>query len=148
MQGLLEYAAIAQLGIEGNLIGGLLAEAATLPDEKLLPPLAERFVSAADRFRGALRVVRRDDLDELRGVADGLIGLGEGAGGIFEPRRDLLVEIRAAETLAADARRLAARLTGDVDRLVAGIEARTAEAVAASNRAIDLGGTLLLLLNG
>ncbi|MEX2318813.1 MAG: HAMP domain-containing protein, partial [Bauldia sp.] len=31
--------------------------------------------------------------------------------------------------------------------LVQGVEARTAEAVAASNRAIDVGGTLLLVLN-
>ncbi len=144
---LLEYAAIAQLGIEGNLIGGLLAEAANLPDDNLMPPLRERFVAAADRFRTALGGVGRQDLEELRGVAEALIGLGEGPGGIFEPRRDLLVEARAAEALAGEARRIAARLTGDVDRLVAGVEARTTEAVAGSNRAIDVGGTLLLILN-
>ena len=39
-EALLDYAAIAQLGIEGNLIGGLLAEAANIPDVNLLPPLA------------------------------------------------------------------------------------------------------------
>ncbi|HEY6632139.1 MAG TPA: adenylate/guanylate cyclase domain-containing protein [Rhizobiaceae bacterium] len=144
---LLEYAAIAQLGIEGNLIGGLLAEAANLPDDNLIPPLRERFVAAADRFRTAFRDAGREDLEGLRGAAETLIGLGEGAGGIFEPRRDLLVEARAAEALAGEARRIAARLTGDVDRLVTGVEARTTEAVAASNRAIDVGGTLLLILN-
>src|SRR5690606_33170365 len=111
------------------------------------PPLRERFVAAADRFRTALRDVGRDDLEELRGIAEMLIGLGDGAGGIFEPRRDLLVEVRAAEGFAGEARRIAARLTGYVDRLVAGVEARTADAVAASNRAIDVGGTLLLLVN-
>jgi class 3 adenylate cyclase len=146
-QALLEYAAIAQLGIEGNLIGGLLSEAANLPDDNLIPPLRERFVAAADRFRTAFGEVGREDLEELRGVAETLIGLGEGAGGIFEPRRDLLVEARAAEALAGEARRIAARLTGDVDRLVGGVETRTADAVASSNRAIDLGSTLLLLLN-
>ena len=40
---LLDYAAIAQLGIEGNLIGGLLAEAANTPDVNLISPLRERF---------------------------------------------------------------------------------------------------------
>ena len=146
-QALLEYAAIAQLGIESNLIGGLLSEAVNLPDDNLIPPLRERFVAAADRFRTAFHNVGREDLEELRGIAETLIGLGEGAGGIFEPRRDLLIEARAAEALASDARRIAARLTGDVDRLVEGVETRTNEAVEASNRAIDVGGTLLLLLN-
>jgi class 3 adenylate cyclase len=146
-QALLEYAAIAQLGIEGNLIGGLLSEAVNLPDDNLIPPLRERFVAAADRFRTAFHNVGREDLEDLSGIAETLIGLGEGAGGIFEPRRDLLIEARAAEALAGDARRIAARLTGDVDRLVEGVETRTNEAVEASNRAIDVGGTLLLLLN-
>ncbi|MDQ2704088.1 MAG: HAMP domain-containing protein, partial [Pseudomonadota bacterium] len=145
---LLEYAAIAQLGIEGNLIGGLLAEAADLPDLNLIEPLRDRFVAAADRFRNALRVVERDDLDDLNETSASLIGLGDGTGGIFEPRRALLTETATAAMLAEDARRISARLTGDVDRLVDGVEARTADAVAASNRAIDLGGRLLLLLNG
>lgn len=144
---LLEYAAIAQLGIEGNLIGGLLAEATNLPDDNLIAPLRERFVAAADRFRTAFHNVGREDLEDLRAVSETLIGLGAGAGGIFEPRRDLLVEERSAQTLASEARRIAARLTGDVDQLVTGVEARTTDAVAASNRAIDVGGTLLLLLN-
>ena len=146
-EALLYYAAIAQLGIEGNLLGGLLSEAANVPDANLLPPLSDRFEAAADRFRTALGVVRGDEAEVLRAVADGLIGLGEGANGIFDPRRSLLVEAQAAETLAGQARTIAARLTGDVDLLVAGVEKRTAEAVTASNRAIDVGGTLLLLLN-
>ncbi|MGE4249760.1 MAG: adenylate/guanylate cyclase domain-containing protein [Parvibaculaceae bacterium] len=146
-EALLDHTAIAQLGIEGNLIGGLLAEAANVPDVNLLPPLRERFEATADRFRTALAVVRGNDAEVLRVIADGLINLGEGASGIFAPRHALLVETAAAETLAGEARTLAARLTGDVDRLVVGVEARTGEAVMASNRAIDLGSTLLLLLN-
>ncbi|MBL8907095.1 MAG: HAMP domain-containing protein [Rhizobiales bacterium] len=145
---LLDYAATAQLGIEGNLIGGLLAEAANTPDVNLIAPLRERFEAAADRFQAALGVVSGDEADALRLVADGLISLGDGQGGIFAPRREFLVEAQAARDFAEQARIIAARLTGDVDRLVAGVEARTMDAVAASNRAIDLGGKLLLLLNG
>ena len=144
---LLDYAAIAQLGIESNLMGGLLAEAANLPDANLLLPLRERFESAADRFRTALGAVEGDDKEVLRVIADGLINLGEGTGGIFTPRRALLVEAQSAEALTGQARTIAARLTGDVDRLVADVGARTADAVAASNRAIDVGSKLLLLLN-
>ncbi|WP_119274862.1 adenylate/guanylate cyclase domain-containing protein [Taklimakanibacter deserti] len=145
---LLDYAAVAQLGAEGNLIGGLLAEASNVPDANLLPPLRERFQAAADRFRTALGVVTGNDAEVLRVIADGLIGLGEGSNGIFAPREALLVELQTAEGLTSQAREIAARLTGDVDRLVAGVGDRTAQAVTASNRAIDIGSTLLLLLNG
>jgi len=145
---LLDYAAIAQLGIEGNLIGGLLAEAANTPDVNLISPLRERFDAAADRFETALGVVNGEEADALRLVADGLISLGSGDDGIFKPRREFLVEAQSAQNLADQARSIAARLTADVDRLVTGVEARTMDAVSASNRAIDLGGKLLLLLNG
>ena len=145
---LLDYAATMQLGIEGNLIGGLLAEAANIPDATLLPPMRERFEAAADRFRAALGSVRGFDGEVLRVLAEGLVNLGEGEQGMFTPRHALLVEARAAEVLAERARTVAARLTGEVDRLVAGVEARTAEAVEASTRSIDLGSKLLLLLNG
>ncbi|MFO0992983.1 MAG: adenylate/guanylate cyclase domain-containing protein [Hyphomicrobiales bacterium] len=145
---LLDYAAIAQLGIEGNLIGGLLAEAANTPDVNLISPLRERFDAAADRFQTALGVATGEEADALRLVADGLISLGDGEAGIFIPRREFLTEVQSAKTLADQARAIAARLTADVDRLVAGVEARTMDAVSASNRAIDLGGKLLLMLNG
>ncbi len=146
-EALLEYAAIAQLGIEGNLLGGLLAEGANIPDANLLPPLSERFEAAADRFRAALPAVKGKEAEVLRVIADGLINLGDGTNGIFEPRHDLLVEVQSAENLTDQARTIAARLTGDVDKLVASVEGRTAEAVAASNRAIDVGSKLLLSLN-
>jgi class 3 adenylate cyclase len=144
---LLDYGAIAQLGIEGNLIGGLLAEAATTSDVNLLAPLRERFEAAAERFRSALVAVKSTDAEVLRIVADGLINLGEGQRGIFEPRRAFLVEAQAGAELADEARKIAAGLTADVDQLVAGVEARTADAVDASNKAISIGRRLLLLLN-
>jgi len=144
---LLDYAAIMQLGIEGNLMGGLLAEAAYIPDVNRLPPMHERFEAAADRFRAALGSVRGNDGEVLRVLGEGLINLGDGEHGLFTPRRDLLVEAHAADMLVEQARTLATRLTGEVDRLVASVEARTAEAVAASTRSIDVGSKLLLLLN-
>jgi class 3 adenylate cyclase len=144
---LLDYAATMQLGIEGNLIGGLLAEAANIPDATLLPPMRERFEAAADRFRAALGAVHGNDGEVLRVLAEGLINLGEGERGMFTPRRAFLLEEQSSEALATQARTIAARLTGEVDRLVAGVEARMAEAVAASSRSIDVGSNLLLLLN-
>src|SRR4029078_8827227 len=124
---LLDYAAIAQLGAEGNLIGGLLAEASNIPDANLLPPLRERFDAAGDRVRTALGAVTGEEADVLRVVADGLIGLGGGDNGIFAPRQALLCELQTAAGLTAQARDIAARLTGDVDRLVAGVGSRTTQ---------------------
>jgi class 3 adenylate cyclase len=144
---LLDYAATMQLGIEGNLIGGLLAEAAYIPDVNRLAPMRERFEAAADRFRAALGAVRGNDGEVLRVLAEGLINLGEGEHGLFTPRAELLVEAQDADGLADQARTIATRLTGEVDRLVRVVEARTADAVAASTRSIDVGSKLLLLLN-
>ena len=146
-QALLGYAAMAQLSIEGNLIGGLLAEAANLPDVVLLQPLRERFEAATERFLNAVDGASLADPQALRTVANGLINLGEGSNGIFEPRRELLLEQQSANALVGQARTLATTLTDQVDQLVQLVETRTEAAVAASNRAIDLGETLLLVLN-
>ena len=54
---LLTYAAMSQLSIEANLIGVLLAETMDLQDATLIPPIVERFQSAADRFE---RAIERD----------------------------------------------------------------------------------------
>lgn len=144
---LLEYAAIAQLGAEANLIGGLLAEAVNVPDASLLQPIGERFEAAADRFRNALEAIGGSEADVLRVSVGRLIELGEGPAGIFGPRRALLAELAIGDALTDQARDLAGRLTADVDLLVEGVGERTALAVEASNRAIDIGGTLLLVLN-
>ncbi|HET7715712.1 MAG TPA: SpoIIE family protein phosphatase [Bauldia sp.] len=144
---LLTYAAMSQLSIEANLIGVLLAETTDLRDATLIPPLVERFQSAADRFERALRVIGPGELPSVRETAAELIALGLGERSVYQLRRNLIEEAAAAESLVAQARTFAATLTGDVDNLVKHVEARTAQAVAASNRAIEVGETLLLALN-
>jgi sigma-B regulation protein RsbU (phosphoserine phosphatase) len=67
---------------------------------------------------------------------------------VFDLRRRLLGEERAAELLVGEARDQVAGLTRNVDDLVSRVETRTRSAVEASNRAIDMGETLLLTLNG
>ena len=120
------------LGIEGNLIGGLLAEAANIPDANLLPPLRERFQAAADRFRTALAVVSGNDADVLRVIADGLINLGEGGNGIFAPRHALLVETKAYDEalrqLEADMPPEFAPLVADRRGDIYNLQGQTAEA--------------------
>jgi serine phosphatase RsbU (regulator of sigma subunit) len=144
---LLSYAAIGQLSIEGNLIGGLLAEAANTPDAALLGPLRERFLAASERFERARDSAALPQGDALRETSSSLIALGQGDRSIFATREQLLREQRAAGELIAQSRSMAAGLTAEVDELIKRVEARTERAVAASNRAIDVGETLLFLLN-
>jgi serine phosphatase RsbU (regulator of sigma subunit) len=144
---ILTYAAMSQLSIEANLIGVLIAEATDLQDPALIPPLVERFQSAADRFERAIEVIGPGGLQSVQETASGLIALGLGDGNVFGLRRALLEEERQAETIVDTARTSAATLMGSVETLVARVEARTREAVTASNRAIDVGEKLLLVLN-
>lgn len=144
---LLTYAAMSQLSIEANLLGALLAEATDLPDATLIPPLVERFQSAADRFERAIGVIGAGGLLSVQETAAKLIAIGLGPDNVYQLRRTLLDEQQAAVELITEARTVAATLTGDVDNLVKHVEARTAQAVAASNRAIDIGETTLLVLN-
>ncbi len=144
---LLTYAAMSQLSIEANLLGVLIAETTDLQDATLIPPLIDRFQSAADRFERAVGVIGPAGLRSVQETASELIALGLGPHSVYALRRTLLGEQNAAMGLVEEARTLAATLTGDVDNLVKHVEARTALAVAASNRAIDIGETTLLALN-
>lgn len=144
---ILTYAAMSQLSIEANLIGVLIAEATDLQDPSLIPPLVERFQSAADRFERAIEVIGPGGLVSVQDVASDLIALGLGDRNVFALRRGLLAEERAAEAIVAEARQSATVLMGSVDALVGHVEERTQAAVAASNRAIDVGEKLLLILN-
>jgi serine phosphatase RsbU (regulator of sigma subunit) len=146
-EALLVYAAMAQLSIEGNLIGGLLAEAANIPDAALLGPLRERFEAAAERFARAMESVDPDQLKTLQPVALSLVAFGGGDRSVFAVREQLLREQHSAEALVEQSRSLAAGLTEEVDDLVKRVEARTEGAVMASNRAIDMGERLLFALN-
>lgn len=143
----LTYAAMSQLSIEANLIGALLGEATDLDDPSLIAPLVERFQSAADRFQRAIEVIGPGGLQSVQDTAGQLIALGLGEDNVFELRRRLLAEEQAAAAIVDEARNTAAGLTASVDELVSHVEERTREAVEASNRAIDLGETVLLSLN-
>ena len=144
---ILTYAAMSDLSIDANLIGVLLAEATDLQDATLIPPLIDRFQSAADRFEAALNTIGAGGLLSVKTLSDELIELGLGPDNVYALRRALLNEAASSEALVAEAHTQVAGLTERVDTLVGHVEARTTQAVAASNRAIDIGETVLLTLN-
>ena len=144
---ILTYSAMSQLSIEANLIGVLLAEATDLEDPALIPPLVERFQSASDRFDRAIDVIGPGGLQSVQDTATALVALGLGSDNVFELRRQLLSAAAEAGSIVAEARGMAAGLATSVDRLVDHVETRTEQAVAASNRAIDVGESVLLTLN-
>jgi serine phosphatase RsbU (regulator of sigma subunit) len=144
-QALLDYDNLWRLVADGNLIDGLLAESATTPDPALLLPIAERLQSAHDRFALALDRLQIPEAPALRRLAADLFALGEP--GIIEARRQYLTADREIQGYLAESRELAASLTDDVGQVVDRAEAGTRLAVAASERAIDIGQLLLLALN-
>jgi sigma-B regulation protein RsbU (phosphoserine phosphatase) len=144
---LLAYVAMTQLNIEANLVGVLLVETAELSDAGLIQPLKERFDAAADRLARAIEAIGTEVPPEAAETAVELTNLGRGESSIFALRHNLLAAQAAASALLGEARAIADGLTARVDELVARVDLRTEQAVAASNRAIDIGETLLLVLN-
>ena len=101
---LLTYAAMSQLSIEANLLGALAAEATDLPDTNLIPPLIERFQSAADRFDRAIGVIGPGGLQSVQDTAAKLVAIGLGPDNVYELRRSLLDEQQAAATRSSPRR--------------------------------------------
>jgi hypothetical protein len=146
---LLRYSAMATLDGEANLLVGLLTEAAGIPEIALMQPLRERFEASVDRFAASLELLAAlPEASDLRREYGILVNLGNDPGGIVDLRTRLLGWNSVAERLVEQSRAVVATLGSEVDRLVLVAQSGTEAAVAASNRAIDIGQKLLLILNG
>ena len=89
--------ALLTLRAEGNLVAGLLAEAAHVDDPALIQPIRERFSAAAAAIEQSLEALPQSPENErLREASKALIALGGGADNVFDVRSQ---ELRApAET--------------------------------------------------
>jgi serine phosphatase RsbU (regulator of sigma subunit)/anti-sigma regulatory factor (Ser/Thr protein kinase) len=146
---ILRYNSMSALDGEANLLVGLLTEAAGIPEVALMQPLRERFEASVDRFASALDSLSAlPEAGDLRREYGILVALGNDPGGIVDLRTRLLGWNATAEQLVEQSRAVAATLGSEVDRLVQQAQTGTETAVAASNRAIDIGQKLLLFLNG
>jgi class 3 adenylate cyclase/phosphoglycerate-specific signal transduction histidine kinase len=131
---------------EGNLVAGLLSEAAGTTDPSLLLPLRERFVAAKDQMDRMLKQVPASlDGQDLREVTASLIELGQADDGIFALRRNELGQAQAAEKALESSRNVAVKLGDKVAELVKAASKESNSAAADSEGAIESGKLWMLL---
>jgi len=135
------------LRAEGNMVVGLLAEAANTSDRPMIQPVRERFIAAADHIRAQLdRLPDSVDGDELRDVAERLTAFGFGDDGIFDVRERELRQIATADDLLQAARSLSIRLGEQVAELVTVAQGGSDQAALQASQAISDGELVLLLI--
>jgi methyl-accepting chemotaxis protein len=134
-----EYRTYSDLAAAGNLIAGLLGEAAQTADPQRLRVLRTRFTLAALKQGQRLRGLEpNEDHQTLRSSGETVIGLGNGPGSLFVLRlaemevlagqTAILAENHAlAETLAAAVRKLADEAQAGTDQAADQALSETAE---------------------
>ncbi|MCZ6655650.1 MAG: PAS-domain containing protein, partial [Planctomycetota bacterium] len=135
------------LRAEGNMVAGLLAEAANTSDRAMIQPVRERFIAAADHIRAQLdRLPDSVDGDELRDAGERLTAFGFGDDGIFGVRERELRQIATADDLLQAARSLSIRLGEQVAELVTVAQSGSDQAALQASQAIGDGKLILLLI--
>jgi class 3 adenylate cyclase/HAMP domain-containing protein len=134
------------LRADGNLVAGLLNEAAGIIDPNLLQPLNERFIAATSHVeKMTAQLSESVDGGALLDMTRALVAFGRSDGNIFDLRRKELHQTAAAgESLEAN-RLLALQLGEEVAELVTTAQRSSDAAALNSARAIS-GGKLMLVL--
>jgi len=139
-----ELQAMFDLHADANLVLGLLIEAANVPDKDQLPPVQDRFQSAADRIRKSIAAL--NGASKLSSAVDHLLSYGRGDKSIFELRRAELDAAAQGERELTANRTLAAALEQQVGSVVDANQTRAHTAAEAVARAISRGRLLLIAL--
>jgi len=135
------------LRAEGNLIAGLLAEAAAIQEHELIQPLRERFIAAADHVQRRLRRLPEETEGlGLRESAERLSSLGLGKDGIFGLRDRELRQVATASDLLQAARASSILLGETVAELVAAAQTSSDRAALEAARTISDGELVLLII--
>lgn len=143
------YRLLSELQASAAIGAQILVNASTLPSADALEPLRERFEAVAARVRRNITEMRGwQVVIDLEPLFEQLFDLGTGKDQGFALReRELALGERERELLAENSAQAAA-LAADVDALVAFARASVAQGTTASNRAMNFGRQLLLVLNG
>jgi class 3 adenylate cyclase/phosphoglycerate-specific signal transduction histidine kinase len=136
---------------EGNLVAGLLEEAAGTLDSSLLGPLNERFIAAQGQIERMLdqlpaSVDGKDVAAAAAAAAAALIDLGRGDDGIFALRREELHQISLAQSSLEANRTLAVELGDDVAELVTTARDESDAAASRSAVAIQSGKIFMMII--
>ncbi|MBV8538785.1 MAG: HAMP domain-containing protein [Alphaproteobacteria bacterium] len=130
-----------------NIASNILRTAVRAPDDKVVDALASRFAEAADRVDESLDVLQRiNKVEGLRAAAEAVMGHGSGADSAFALRHEEIAALTAGNATLADTRATVDKLNAAVERVVEDVRQRTATASQDSDKAINTGIVLMLVL--
>jgi len=138
---------LLSLRAEGNLIAGILSEAASVGDIASLQPFQERFEAASDRITELL-----DDLagetenSDIHNAALTLLAFGTGDNNLFDIREGELESLKRATEALRVSRSITSRLNQEVQAQVVAARKRSAEAAAQSSEVVEAGRYLLIIV--
>ena len=133
--------AVLNLRAEANLVLGVLVEAADLQAKELMPPVKDRFASAAKHLVKAAAELKDPAVTQLAGE---LVGLGNGKENLFELKDKEFAAAVAGANVVAENRMLADELQNEVAALRDNSERAANEAARASNGEIVRGRIILV----
>ncbi|HYE01093.1 MAG TPA: methyl-accepting chemotaxis protein [Alphaproteobacteria bacterium] len=145
--GVEQQRALLELAAAGNLLNGLLNEAANVPARTALAPLKARFEETAKQFNALLAVLEKDGKSVgVVGAAKALLALGEGDKSIVALRDQELAAAEDVARLLDGNRQLAEELGGLVSALVQTTQSATAAASDDAKGAIAVGKLWLVAI--
>jgi len=138
---------LLSLRAEGNLVAGILSEAANVSDVSLIGPFQERFEAAANRITEMLQIISKTSQNnDLTASTVRLLDIGTTDHNLFETHRsELKYSTRAAESLKKN-RAISLELNKEVADLVATAKNRSVVAEIHSGQVVDSGKTFLILV--
>ncbi len=122
---------------------GVLYRSATAFDRKAVADGQKQFDEIRARFDGGLEYLMNDasfdraEATAINKVAQSVLALGSGAGGIFALRNSELEQRTAAEALQAGLEKSAEDMETQVSALVSKVESAAAQTTAATQQALD-----------
>jgi methyl-accepting chemotaxis protein len=130
-----------------NIASNILRTAVRAADDKAVDALANRFAEAADRVDESLDVLQRiNNVEGLRPAAEAVMAHGSGAGSAFALRHEEIAALTAGNATLAETRATVDKLNTAVERVVEDVRQRTATASQDSDKAINTGIVLMLVL--
>lgn len=146
---LLPILQIAQdIQADGNLLIGLLMQAATAPDEAAMMPLMERVNLITARLKRVQLLADIDGFPPLAGTIGTLTGFTEGRGSIFALRMDELVMQSNTLQQMAGSNLLADKLNAEVAEFVRRVRAGTDTMVEQTRQQIAHDQLIMAILAG
>jgi methyl-accepting chemotaxis protein len=144
--GLTQFRAYLELAAAGNLVAGLLNEAANTPDAARLPVLEERFEQALKRMGDQMSMLDDAQNAEIKRFGERLLSFGRGEASLFATRETELAALAEGAGVLDTARRLSGELATAVEGMVAEVKADTERSSREAISALESGRVWLVAI--